>query len=113
MAATFRVDTTFAIKGRGLVISGKVVSGTVHIGGTVSIPDSKGTSRARRITGVETGNGQDSEGHIRAFVALILGKLPVLDVNAARAHLVPGLILTISDPESEVLSLFLPVPDSH
>ena len=113
MAATFRVDSTFAIKGRGLVISGQVASGTVQVGGTVTIPDSKGTSRARRITGVETGNGQDSQGHIRAFVGLVLGKLPFVDLGSARAHLVPGLVLTVADPESEVLSLFSPVPDSR
>jgi translation elongation factor EF-Tu-like GTPase len=108
VAATFRVESTFAIKGRGLVISGQVASGAVEVGGTVTIPDSKGTGRARRITGVETANGLDSRGQIRAQMGLVLGKLPLVDLGSARAHLVPGLILTVSDPEAEVLSLFPP-----
>lgn len=113
MPATFRVANSFPIKGRGLVISGQVASGTVEVGSTVTIPDSKGTSRARRVTGVESANGQDSQGQIRAFVGLVLGKIPFTDLHSARAHLVPGLILTVSDPEAEVLSLFPPVPDTQ
>lgn len=113
MAATFRVDTAFAIKGRGLVISGQVTSGTVQVGGTVTLPDAKGTARARRITGVETAHGQDSQGQIRRMMGLVLGKLPLVDLSSAKAHLVPGLLLAVSDPESEVLSLFPPVPSSN
>jgi translation elongation factor EF-1alpha len=108
--ATFRVDSTFAIKGRGLVIAGQIASGKLQLGGTVTIPDSKGTSRTRRITGVESGHGQDAQGHIRAFVGLVLGKLPLLDLASARAHLVPGFVLTVSDPEPEAESLFPPLP---
>lgn len=111
MPATFRVHKSFSLKGRGLVVSGQIASGAVPPGGTVLIPDAKGAMRARRITSVESGSGMDAQGGIRALVGLVLATLPLLDLNAARTYLVPGLLLSVSDPESEVLSLFTPVPD--
>lgn len=106
MPATFRVDHSFTIKGRGLVIAGQIATGKVQLGGMVTLPDSKGAQRARRITSVEAGNGLDADGQVRGFVGIVLGKLPVPDVAAAQAHLTKGFLLAVSDPEAGTPSLF-------
>lgn len=106
MAGTFRVDRSFALKGRGLVIAGEIASGTVQAGATVTIPDAKGIGRSRRITSVETGTGLNARGEIGPFVGLVLGTLPLPDLAAAQAYFASNQLLTIADPVSDTQSLF-------
>ncbi len=52
MAATFRADAAFIITGRGLVWAGILTAGAVSTGDMILI-DKEGTSRRRRISGLE------------------------------------------------------------
>ena len=101
MAGTFRVDSAFTIKGHGLFIRGRMVTGTVQAGATLSIPDGCGQIRVERITRVERGHASDAAEDVRGLVALQLGALDAADIPRVRALLAAGMELAVTDPEPE------------
>lgn len=99
MAGTFRIDGTFIIRGHGLFLRGQMTTGSVQVGGTVTIAEPHGETREERITRVDTGNGSDATGRIQSFLGLQLGALGAAEISRVQALLPPGLELRIADPQ--------------
>lgn len=97
MSNTFLVEGTFEISGRGLVIAGQVLDGTIKVGGNVMLQDGFGGKSLACITGVEMGDGRNDDGKLRGFVGLLIGDLQKSQVSGIRNHLKSGDILTVLD----------------
>jgi translation elongation factor EF-Tu-like GTPase len=93
------IEDTFVITGRGLVIGGQILDGTLRIGSRVVLPDSSGGERIERVTGVETGHRKNDDGSYRAFVGLLIGELPESEITGMRQWLNSGDKLNVEDPE--------------
>ena len=99
MAGTFRTDSSFIIKGHGLFVRGRMSSGTVLVGGTLTIPAGSGPARLERITRVELGQAPDAAGEMERLVGLQLGALKPAEVPVVRELLTAGMELAVADPE--------------
>lgn len=99
MAGSFRADNSFIIKGHGLFVRGRMLAGTVQVGGRLVIPVGHGNTRDERITRVEQGEAPDTAGDIQRLVGLQLGALAPADVPIVRGLLAPGMELVVADPE--------------
>ena len=99
MAGSLQLETTFTITGRGLVLAGQIVDGTVKIGGRVVLPEGPGGTRNERVTGIEFIDGHNDDGTAKSAIGLLLDELPVQDIAALRSQLTPGLVLRVEDPE--------------
>lgn len=99
MAGTFRVDSTFVIRGHGLFLRGQMTAGSVSVGGVLAITGQQGEIREERITRVDAGNGADAAGRIQRFLGLQLGGIASADISALQMLLKPGLELQVADPQ--------------
>jgi hypothetical protein len=96
MAGIFRIESTFTITGRGFVVAGDIVTGSVRVGGRVTLPDGTGETRLVRVTDVSMGRRGTGAPD---FVGLLLGELRPDEATALRERLAAGLELTVDDPE--------------
>ena len=101
MAGTFRVESTFSITGRGFVIAGDIVAGTIRIGGRVAVPNGQGDTSLVRVSAVSMGR---RAGGAPDFVGLVLGELPPEEAIPLGERLKTGLELTVEDPEPGYVS---------
>ena len=102
MGATFLVEETFVITGRGLVIAGQIADGTVRVGDRVALPEGSDRTRFETLTGVEAGHGPNGSGGIRGYVGLVLGELAPAEIADLRDRLTPGTRLRVQDPGAGV-----------
>jgi translation elongation factor EF-Tu-like GTPase len=99
MAGVLRVKGTFIIRGRGLVVSGEIVEGTIEIGGRAWLPIAFGNPRRERITGLEMGTVRSPEGNRKLEVGILVGEIPGSEIAEIRSYLTSGTLVTIEDPE--------------
>ena len=95
MGATFLIEDTFVITGRGLVVAGQIVDGTLQVGDRVALPGGSKGTRFEIVTGVESGHGPNGSGGTRGYVGLVLGELPQADIPDLRDRLKAGTRLRV------------------
>ena len=96
MGASFRLEGTATITGRGLVLTGQIAEGRFRIGDIVLLPIGA-TIRRERITGIELGDKRAPDGTMAGFVGLLVGDVPSADIPGLRAALDVGQLLLIEN----------------
>ena len=76
------VDDVFSITGRGLVVTGRVLSGTIHQGDQVAVESLTGGSRSTVVDGVEQLRKLTGAATVGEDVGLLLRGLGRDDVSA-------------------------------
>lgn len=101
MSAKFLVEDTLMITGRGLIIVGQILEGTLWIGSRVLLPDGTGGSKIEPVTGLESGHGRNEDGTVRGFVGLLIGRMEESEIPEMRKRLVRGDELNVMGPEPD------------
>ena len=98
MSATFLIEDTFVITGRGLVVRGQILDGTLQVGSKMILPDDSGGNQIERITGVILGHGA-KDGNKRGDIGLLVGELSESEIPLMRRRLQNGDELKVEDSE--------------
>jgi translation elongation factor EF-Tu-like GTPase len=99
--ARFQVRDAFALTGKGLVVTGDVLGGTVSVGMIAVLPESDGGPARFIIRGVEVASGRDKSGQLVGWPALLLDGTTDATVQAAlKRVLVRGVVLEVMEAET-------------
>jgi hypothetical protein len=93
MAAKFKAEETYRIIGRGVVISGRILEGTIKIGMQVSIPK---VDRVLTIAGIGINNRIDG---VRGTISLLFATKDPKEIKYLRSLNLQDVVLEITETE--------------